>query len=473
MVDSEFAERSSLGWTAGAVGANVAGPNILVVEDQRAAAGVLRMRLRGLGYGVLDIAKDGNEAIEKARDLRPDLILMDIRLGDGIDGIEAGHRIRTQFDIPVVYVSAYADRALLDRARATQPAGFINKPYTTKDLLTTINLALHKHEETKRNEENKPNDAKEQEAIITADREGRITFVNRHAEQLTGWARDSVVGQPLANILMTLYEQNATDASAAVRRVFEHNAEIPVVQGDESGGDTLKPLSDAHGQCFGIALRISESTTRASVAALSQSSSALRFVFDQLPMAVALVDSQLKLLYINQLAGQILKSHPGVRIVRGQLRGSIDDDHQRLLGAVERAAARGQRQAPDAVTSEICTIRAADDERRVILVATPVPADGAVTVALLVYESPDYRPVSGQVLHQIYGLTRAEIVLVQALASGFSLEDAAHSIGIAVNTARTHLKHIFIKTGSKRQSELIHQVETGPASLPLRLENPK
>jgi two-component system cell cycle sensor histidine kinase/response regulator CckA len=99
-------DTSSVGWTAAAVTANVAGANILVVEDQRAVAGALRMRLRGLGYDVVGIAKDGNEAIERARELRPDLILMDIRLGDGIDGIEAAHRIRTQYDIPVVYVSA-------------------------------------------------------------------------------------------------------------------------------------------------------------------------------------------------------------------------------------------------------------------------------------------------------------------------------------------------------------------------------
>lgn len=453
------------------VATNVAGANILVVEDQRAVAGALRMRLRGLGYEVVGIAKDGNEAIERARELRPDLILMDIRLGDGIDGIETAHRIRAQYDIPVVYVSAYADRDLLDRASATHPAGFINKPFTTKDLLTTINLALHKQEEARQGAESNGRDSRDQEAIITADRDSRITFVNRHAERLTGWTRDNVVGQPLANILMTLYEMNAADASAVVRRTFKLNTEQAVLADDASGNDTLKPLTDARGQCFGIALRMSESTTRASVAALSQASNALRFVFDQLPMAMVLVDSQLKLLYINQLAEQILKSHSTVNIARGQLRGSADEDHERLTGVVQRAAARGQVQAPDEVTSEICTILSTDGDRRVILIATPVPADGAVTVALLVFESPGYRPVSAQVLQQIYGLTRAEIVLVQALASGLSLEEAAHSIGIAVNTARTHLKHIFIKTGAKRQSELIHQVETGPASLPLRLED--
>ena len=75
------------------------------------------MRLRGLGYDVMAIATDANEAIEKAGELRPDLVLMDIKLGEGMDGIEAAHRIRAQYDIPVVYVSAYADREILDRAR--------------------------------------------------------------------------------------------------------------------------------------------------------------------------------------------------------------------------------------------------------------------------------------------------------------------------------------------------------------------
>ena len=100
--------------------------HILVVEDQRAVAGALRMRLRGLGYDVLDVAIDGNEAVEKAITLRPDLILMDIRLGDGIDGIEAARRIRARFDIPVVYVTAYADNELL-RSRACHAPSWLHQ----------------------------------------------------------------------------------------------------------------------------------------------------------------------------------------------------------------------------------------------------------------------------------------------------------------------------------------------------------
>jgi CheY-like chemotaxis protein len=119
----------------------MAGEKILVVEDQRALAGALQMRLRGLGYSVMAVAKDGAEAIEKASALHPDLILMEIRLGEGMDGIEAARQIRAQLDIPAVYVSAYVDRKLLGRARQTLPAGFINKPFTT------ITLALFQHQD--------------------------------------------------------------------------------------------------------------------------------------------------------------------------------------------------------------------------------------------------------------------------------------------------------------------------------------
>ena len=94
----------------------MAGEKILVVEDQRAVAGVLQMRHRGLGYSVMAVAKDEAEAIEKASALHPDLILMEIRLGEGMDGIEAARQIRAQLDRPVVYVSAYVDQKLLDRA---------------------------------------------------------------------------------------------------------------------------------------------------------------------------------------------------------------------------------------------------------------------------------------------------------------------------------------------------------------------
>jgi CheY-like chemotaxis protein len=201
----------------------MAGEKILVVEDQRAVAGALQMRLRGLGYAVLAIAKDGLEAIEKAAELRPDLILMDIKLGEGMDGIEAAHQIRTQLDIPVIYVSAYVDQKLLDRARQTHPAGFINKPFTTKDLLTTIDLALFQRSE--RGMQSGPrttlaeNPAEQsKDAVVTADVEGRVNFVSKSAEALLGWRRKQIVGSPLTEVLADIYGIEQAVANAMESR---------------------------------------------------------------------------------------------------------------------------------------------------------------------------------------------------------------------------------------------------------------
>jgi DNA-binding NarL/FixJ family response regulator len=433
------------------------------------------MRLRGLGYDVLAIAKDGTEAIEKARELRPDLILMDIKLGDGMDGIEAARHIRTQYGIPVVYVSAYADRELLDRARATRPAGFINKPFTTKDLLTTIKLALDREKADRRaGEVPAARGGGESDPVLTADLDGRVTFINRSAEQLTGWTRDAVIGKPLGQLLSALYGIDQAAAEALVRQARTARTELPVTSPHprgRSGHDSLTPLTDARGNDFGLALRFGDGAVQASLATLQHGLTAMRFVLDQLPLGVALTDGELRISYVNAHAVHVLGLHPGLSTAHGQLQASDAEDQEAVQALVRRADLR--RSAGGEPTAEIVTLRVPGGDQRIILVALPLPAgtpEAAASVALLLFDSPGYRPLSGPVLREIYGLTRSEVNLVQALASGLSLEEGAHRLGIAVNTARTHLKHIFIKTGAKRQSELIHQVETGPAALPLKFE---
>lgn len=108
--------------------------NILVVEDERIIAKGIEKRLKGLGYDVVGLVSTGEEAVQKATELRPDLILMDIRLGPGMDGVEAANLIRTRFSIPIVYLTAYSDNATLQRAKVTEPFGYVLKPYEDKDL---------------------------------------------------------------------------------------------------------------------------------------------------------------------------------------------------------------------------------------------------------------------------------------------------------------------------------------------------
>jgi excisionase family DNA binding protein len=126
---------------------------MLVVEDERVVAMDIQRGLTNLGYPSPEIASTGREALEKANEIRPDLVLMDIRLKGDIDGIEAATRIRRRLNIPVVYLTAYADDTTLDRATRTQPYGYILKPFREKDLDTSIEVALYKHKQDTRTKE--------------------------------------------------------------------------------------------------------------------------------------------------------------------------------------------------------------------------------------------------------------------------------------------------------------------------------
>jgi len=119
---------------------------ILVVEDDGIIAMTLRNRLLGLGYDVPPTVFSGEEAIAQTAELVPDLVLMDIHLSGEMDGIEAADQIRTQHDTPVIFVTAYADQATLERAKVTEPYGYILKPYQEREVQTAIEITLYKRQ---------------------------------------------------------------------------------------------------------------------------------------------------------------------------------------------------------------------------------------------------------------------------------------------------------------------------------------
>ena len=119
---------------------------ILVVEDERMVAKDIERRLHRLGYTVCAIASSGPEAIAQAAQTQPDLVLMDIVLQGPMDGVEAAEQIRAHSHIPVIYLTAHVDAHTLQRAKSTEPFGYILKPFDTKTLQTTIAMALYKHQ---------------------------------------------------------------------------------------------------------------------------------------------------------------------------------------------------------------------------------------------------------------------------------------------------------------------------------------
>lgn len=120
--------------------------NILVVEDESIIALDIKNSLRKSGYAVAGMATSATEALEKTAQVQPDLVLMDIQLRGSMDGVETAEQIRDRYQIPVVYLTAHADEHTLQRAKITQPFGYVLKPFEDRELTTTIEIALSRHQ---------------------------------------------------------------------------------------------------------------------------------------------------------------------------------------------------------------------------------------------------------------------------------------------------------------------------------------
>ena len=176
---------------------------ILVVEDEGIIAEDIRSCLLRLGYGVCAVTAAGAEAIREAEAHSPDLVLMDIVLQGDMDGIEAGQVIRFRFNIPVVYMTAHADDDILERAKVTEPVGYIVKPFEERALEATISTALYQYKTGRRRQELKFRQLLDTapDAIVIVNRESVIATINKQAEQLFGYSRKTLLGRPLETLL--------------------------------------------------------------------------------------------------------------------------------------------------------------------------------------------------------------------------------------------------------------------------------
>ena len=120
-------------------------PRIMVVEDEWVIANDIKMSLEGFGYEVCSVVSSGEDAVKTAKEKRPDLTLMDIVLPGEIDGIEAATRIGKEHNIPVIYLTAYADDKILSKMKLTGPQAYLVKPFKDRELRAAIELALYRH----------------------------------------------------------------------------------------------------------------------------------------------------------------------------------------------------------------------------------------------------------------------------------------------------------------------------------------
>ena len=199
---------------------------------------------------------------------------MDIRLIDGSDGVEAAVLIRARFDIPIVYVTAYADEKTLRRAKITEPYGYILKPFGRREIHSNIEMAIHKHNIEKKLRQSERWLAATLEsigdAVIACDPKGRIVFMNPVAEALTGFSHKDVIGKPLSQVFKVVseitHEVVEGPAAKAIREgvvVSLENHTLITSDGAKTPiDDSISPIKDVKGNITGGVLVFRDATER-------------------------------------------------------------------------------------------------------------------------------------------------------------------------------------------------------------------
>ena len=209
---------------------------ILIVEDSALVALEISETLKNLGYNVVGEAATGLDAIEMTRDLRPDLVLMDIILKGDMDGIEAADRIYSNYDIPVIYLTAHSDEATLERALKTNAFGYLIKPFNDRELYSNIEITLHKHRIMKKVDLG-PREAVDStlnvlaDPVVAVDESGVITRINPAAENFTGQTKWEAVGSDFFRIFSLDREKVQPAMDSLKNDVFEKRTLLSWVDG--------------------------------------------------------------------------------------------------------------------------------------------------------------------------------------------------------------------------------------------------
>jgi CheY-like chemotaxis protein len=231
---------------------------ILVVEDERITADDIKKSLEKAGYKVPAIVSTGEDAVKFSEKYKPDLVLMDIVLEGKIDGIEAAETIRTKFDIPVIYLTAYSDKSTVERAKTTHPSafilkepfGFLHKPFEENELYTAIDILLNRNEEEILKNYDKVIFSllkSISDGVIAIDSKERIKYMNSAAEKLISCNKESSIGKNIYEIFNNLelkidvsYENNLDDKNGAVLITSKTNVKT-MIEG------TIIPINDKNG----------------------------------------------------------------------------------------------------------------------------------------------------------------------------------------------------------------------------------
>ncbi|MEH2315668.1 GGDEF domain-containing response regulator [Nostoc sp.] len=286
--------------------------NILIVEDEFIVGMDIQKRLEKFGYTVF-IVDSGEEAIEKAADDSLDLVLMDITLKGKMDGVESAQIIHNKFNVPIIYLTVDADERTLERAKVTDPFGYIIKPFKEKELKFNIEISISKHRiQTKlKQSEQWLNTILKSigDGVITSDAFGAVTFINPAAEIMTGWKYADAFGKQVTEVFNITDEKTRTKIESPIRQVLESGVTVHLPEQTmliaRNGAeilinDSIAPIKDDDGKITGAVLVFQDITERKQVLeTLARHQQEFKALVEHAPDIISRFNTQLRYVYVN------------------------------------------------------------------------------------------------------------------------------------------------------------------------------
>ncbi len=249
-------------------------PRILIVEDDEIIANLIGIMLEKRGYNIVGKTGYGEQAIIRASELEPDLILMDISLAGTMDGVTAACYLFQLFHCAIVFLTAHCDDQLLERAKNAQPLGFILKPFTDRDLGSNVELALYNHRIRKKHLELSPvGDVRKimgaLESYIILDDRGTVVFYNPYALRFLDLPAEEVLTHHWRDLMMIMSDQTGQEIEDPVPEVakqmlvvsLEFNTSVVTRDGrSRMVSIILRPVKDDRNGLIGVFMHIREKT---------------------------------------------------------------------------------------------------------------------------------------------------------------------------------------------------------------------
>jgi PAS domain S-box-containing protein len=242
--------------------------SILIVEDSFIVAYHLKTTLESEGYNVVGSYDSGEGALDFLKSSRPDLVLMDIMLNGVIDGVETARIIKSEYFLPIIYITALTDRDTIQRAKITEPHGYLTKPFEDREIFTVIEMALYKHNiesRLKQSEEKYFSTVRSiSDAVMVIDQQFGITYLNPGGEEILGVRFPEVQQKSffdilkLRNTITNEFPVNPLQCELNHVRVNSMPKNVMLVSADGTdkfiGEGSMSPLIDNRGSCTGLVI---------------------------------------------------------------------------------------------------------------------------------------------------------------------------------------------------------------------------